>query len=371
MTDQNHVFIIAEAGVNHNGELTLAEQLVDAAAAAGADAVKFQTFNADRLAGLDAGLASYQADNMGQQITQRDMLAALELKEEWHQPLKERAQAQGIEFLSTAFDLQSLAFLQQLDLSRFKVPSGELTNAPLLWAFATAGKPLILSTGMADMDEITFALAIVHHALTHEKPPQDNAALWASWPGAAQAAQNVLGGRISLLHCTSDYPAAPETVNLRAMDQMADAFGLPVGYSDHTAGIGVSLAAVARGATIIEKHFTLDRELEGPDHKASLTVPELAEMVAGIRAVNVALGDGIKRPQAVELATRELVRQRIIAVKDLPAGHVLTAEDVRTARGAAGLFAADYWDCIGGRLTADVRAGMPVLSIQREGTEKG
>ncbi len=367
MADQEHVFIIAEAGVNHNGELALAEQLVDAAAAAGADAVKFQTFNADRLAGLDAGLASYQADNLGEQISQRDMLAALELKEEWHEPLKARAEAAGIEFLSTAFDLQSLAFLQQLNLSRYKVPSGELTNAPLLWAFAKSGRPLILSTGMADTDEIEFALAVVHHARTHDQPPASNDELWDAWPGTEQAVSGALAGTVSLLHCTSDYPAAPQAVNLRAMDHMTEVFGLPVGYSDHTAGIAVSLAAVARGATIIEKHFTLDRDLPGPDHKASLTVPELTQLVAGIRAVSASLGDGIKRPQAVELSTRELVRQRIIAVRDLPAGHIVTTDDVRTARSSTGLFAADFWDCIGARLTEAVGAGMPIVSINKEG----
>ena len=264
----DHVYIIAEAGVNHNGQRDLAFALVDAAAEAGADAVKFQTFDAARLASKSAPKAAYQKQSTDAAESQLAMLKKLELPREWHADLQAHATQKGIEFLSTAFDSDSLAFLVDLGMPLFKIPSGELTNGPLLWQFARTGKPLVLSTGMATLSEVEQGLAIVAHALSAEAEPSSIDDVWRSWSRADWRAR--LNGHVTLLHCTSQYPTPFAEVNLRGMDTLAQAFGLSVGYSDHTEGILIPVAAVARGAKIIEKHFTLDRSLPGPDHKASL-----------------------------------------------------------------------------------------------------
>ncbi|RCS57433.1 N-acetylneuraminate synthase [Parvibium lacunae] len=338
------VYVIAEAGVNHNGEIELARQLVDRAADAGVDAVKFQTFDANKLATNTAPKASYQQLTTNTAESQLEMLRKLELPYEWHWELRARAHSRGIEFLSTAFDIDSLNFLEELDMPFYKVPSGELTNAPLLWQFARLGRPLVVSTGMATMSEVELALAVIAHAFNAQGEPTDIAQIWRGWSDSTWRAS--LNGRVTLLHCTSQYPTPMRECNLRAMDTLR-AFGLPVGYSDHTEGILIPIAAVARGATFIEKHFTLDRNMSGPDHKASLEPHELAEMVKQIRDLQVALGDGSKCPQPSEWNTRQAARQQVVAARDIAAGTLMTREDLTTARSSTGLAATELWGLVG------------------------
>lgn len=340
-----HVYIIAEAGVNHNGQRDLAFALVDAAAEAGADAVKFQTFDAAKLAAKSAPKAAYQKVSTDAAESQLEMLRKLELAREWHAELQAHARGKGIEFLSTAFDTDSLDFLVELGMPLFKVPSGELTNGPLLWRFAHTGKPLVISTGMATLSEVEQALAIVAHALHAEVEPASLEEVWRGWSQADWRQR--LRGHVTLLHCTSQYPTPFAEVNLRAMDTLSDAFGLDVGYSDHTEGILIPVAAVARGARLIEKHFTLDRNLPGPDHKASLEAEELAKMVREIRALTVAIGDGSKAPQASEWDTRRAARQQVIAARDIASGAVFARDDLSTARCGSGLPAAALWSLVG------------------------
>lgn len=341
----DHVYIIAEAGVNHNGQRDLAFALVDAAAEAGADAVKFQTFDAAKLASKSAPKAAYQKQSTDAAESQLAMLRKLELPREWHSGLQAHARQKGIEFLSTAFDTDSLAFLVDLGMPLFKIPSGELTNGPLLWQFARTGKPLVLSTGMATLSEVEQGLAIVAHALSAEAEPASIDDVWRSWSRADWRAR--LHGHVTLLHCTSQYPTPFAEVNLRGMDTLAQAFGLPVGYSDHTEGILIPVAAVARGAKIIEKHFTLDRSLPGPDHKASLEPAELTQMVRDIRALQAALGDGGKTPQPSEWDTRQAARQQVVAARDIAAGSVLARADLSTARCGSGLPPTALWGLVG------------------------
>lgn len=350
--DPGHVMIIAEAGVNHNGSFDLAMALVDAAADAGADVVKFQTFRADALAKARAPKAAYQDRQIGTGTSQHAMLKALELPEDWHLALQARAKARGIGFLSTGFDLDSLGFLETLDLPFHKVPSGELTNAPLLWRIARTRRPLVVSTGMATLGEVEQALAVILHAFTHDAEPAGMAEVWQSWTGAAS-----LAGRVTLLHCTSQYPTMMAEVNLRAMQTLAAAFGLAVGYSDHTEGITVPLAAVAMGAGIVEKHLTTDRALPGPDHAASLEPLAFAAMVAAIRALSVALGSGRKQPQPSEWDTRVAARQTLVAARDIAAGAVLVRQDLTTARAGQGRAANTLWDCIGTRAARAYKSG--------------
>lgn len=351
----DHVYIIAEAGVNHNGQRDLAFALVDAAAEAGADAVKFQTFDAAKLASKSAPKAAYQKHSTDAAESQLAMLKKLELPREWHAGLQAHARQKGIEFLSTAFDTDSLAFLVDLGMPLFKIPSGELTNGPLLWQFARTGKPLVLSTGMATLSEVEQGLAIVAHALSAETEPASIDDVWRSWSRADWRAR--LHGHVTLLHCTSQYPTPFAEVNLRGMDTLAQAFGLSVGYSDHTEGILIPVAAVARGAKIIEKHFTLDRSLPGPDHKASLEPAELTQMVRDIRALQAALGDGGKTPQPSEWDTRQAARQQVVAARDIAAGSVLARADLSTARCGSGLPPTALWGLVGQRTERAYVAG--------------
>jgi N-acetylneuraminate synthase len=343
--DTDHVFIIAEAGVNHNGQKDIAFALVDAAAEAGADAVKFQTFDAQKLASKNAPKAAYQKQSTDAAESQLAMLKKLELPREWHIELQAYSQKKGIEFLSTAFDTDSLSFLVELGMPLFKIPSGELTNCPLLWQFARTKKPLILSTGMATLSEVEQGLAIVAHALFAEAEPTDIDEVWRVWSRFEN--RNKLRNHVTLLHCTSQYPTPFDEVNLRGMDTLASAFGLNVGYSDHTEGILISVAAVARGAKVIEKHFTLDRTLPGPDHKASLEPLELKQMVSDIRALQVALGDGSKAPQTSEWDTRQAARQQVVAARDIEAGIVLSRQDLTTARSGRGMSPSNLWGLVG------------------------
>ena len=339
------VLIIAEAGVNHNGDKSKAFSLIDVAAEAGADAVKFQTFNAERLAAISAPKAAYQQQTTDATESQFAMLKSLELPVQWHKELQIYARGRDIEFISTAFDLGSLAFLESLHLPFYKVPSGEITNGPLLLAFAQTGKNVILSTGMATLGEIEQALAILAWGYGHRKSPNTLTEIWKYW--SSSEASDAVAKKVSLLHCTSQYPTPLNEVNLKAMDTLSQSFGLPVGYSDHTEGVLVPVAAVARGATIIEKHFTLDQNLPGPDHKASLEPEQLSQMVRDIRGIEAALGDGRKRPQASEWDTRLAARQQMIALADIAPGETFTPENLGTARAGEGESPIHIWDLYG------------------------
>lgn len=340
----NHVYVIAEAGVNHNGDLDLARALVDRAAEAGADAVKFQTFEAKKLASRQVPKAGYQCETTDAAESQLEMLRKLELPRAWHKDLQDRARSRGIQFLSTAFDRGSLEFLEQLNMPFYKVPSGELTNGPLLWQFARQRRPLVVSTGMATLSEVEQALAVIAHAFNADSEPANEAAVWLGWSKPEWRAS--LQGRVTLLHCTSQYPTLMNEVNLKAMDTLA-AFGLPVGYSDHTEGILIPIAAVARGATLIEKHFTLDRAMPGPDHRASLEPEELTQMVSQIRQLQQAMGDGSKCPQPSEWNTRQAARQQVVAARPIEAGSTLVREDLTTSRCGKGLSPNTLWELVG------------------------
>lgn len=344
-------FFIAEAGVNHNGSLDLALKLVDVAAAAGADAVKFQTFKASKLVTANAAKAEYQIANMKEAGTQLGMLQRLELSEDNHHKLVRHCQERGIQFMSTAFDPESLSFLAKLGMPALKLPSGDITCAPLLLQAARLRMPLIVSTGMSTLADIEEALGVIAFGLTSESEPASRADFLAAYCSAA--GRQALMQHVSLLHCVTQYPAPPESVNLRAMDSMALCFGLPVGYSDHTLGIEVSLAAVARGATIIEKHFTLDRGLPGPDHAASLEPGELTQLITGIRNIEAALGSGIKAPAASETGNRSVARRSLVAARSIRKGAPIAAEDLAPKRPGSGISPMEFWDVVGSAAIRD------------------
>jgi N-acetylneuraminate synthase len=338
--------VIAEAGVNHNGSLDLALRLVDAAKDTGADAVKFQSFRADALATRAAPKAAYQIETTGRAQSQWEMLKALELDDAAHRTLKAHAEKIGIEFMSTPFDEQGIDYLAGLRLRRLKLPSGELTNGPFLLHAARAGLPLIVSTGMADLGEVEEAMAVLAFGLTQPKnaiPKRAELRALLADPDA----QAALRARITVLHCTTQYPAPPESANLCAMETLRARFGVPVGYSDHTDGIAVSIAAAALGASTIEKHLTLDRSMEGPDHRASLDPAQFAAMMAGIRAAEAALGDGIKAPHAAERPNIAIARKSLVAARAIPAGKVLEAADMAAKRPGDGRSPMAYWDLLG------------------------
>lgn len=304
------VFIIAEAGVNHNGSLDLALQLIDAAKASGADAVKFQTFQAVRLATRSAQKANYQERKAEGSESQFEMLQRLELDASAHRRLIAHCREIGIEFLSSPFDAESADLLDTLELPLFKIPSGEITNLPFLQHLARKRRPIILSTGMSTLEEVEEAVEV----LRAQGCPQ-----------------------ITLLHCVTEYPAPYAEINLRAMQTLKTAFNLPVGYSDHTLGVEVAIAAVALGAEVIEKHFTIDRSLPGPDHSASLEPIELKQMVSAIRNVELALGNGTKVPAPCELPNIPVARKSVVAARALPLGHQLIAGDLDIKRPGTGL----------------------------------
>ena len=316
--------IIAEAGVNHNGNLGLAKKLIATAAEAGADLVKFQTFMAKNLVTTAAPKADYQMKTTESSESQFDMIRQLELTHEDHAVLIEECSSQGIGFFSTAFDFQSFDLLTNLGcVDLVKIPSGELTNLPLLRYMSRLGKPLLLSTGMANLGEIEAAIGVIEAAGTPRH-------------------------LITVLHCSTEYPTPMEDVNLRAMVNIKAALGVEIGYSDHTPGIEVPIAAVAMGATVIEKHFTLDRNLPGPDHRASLEPQELKAMVDGIRNIERAFGDGIKRPTGSELRNKLVARKSIVASRAIRAGEVFTIENIVTKRPGTGL-SPMLWDQVIGR----------------------
>lgn len=337
--------IIAEAGVNHNGSMDLAHRLIDAAADCGADIVKFQSFNSDALATQAAGRAQYQKDNMQEDGSQRDMLRALEISAEGHAALRDHCGERGIGFLSTAFDFGSLDMLLDLGAQWIKIPSGDVTFGPMLLKAARTHLPIILSTGMATMDEIADALAVLAHGLTRDNEPEGLDQLRRD--SERPEAQAALADHVTILHCVTHYPCPPEMVNLAAMDSIRARFGLPVGYSDHSLGIAIPIAAVARGAEVIEKHLTLDRTLPGPDHAASLEPGEFAEMVAGIRAVEQAMGTGEKVPGPVEMETRAVARRSLVAAAAIRAGDVLSESSLSAKRPGTGLSPMHHWDMAG------------------------
>ncbi|TGL45830.1 N-acetylneuraminate synthase [Leptospira perdikensis] len=314
--------IIAEAGVNHNGVIEKAFQLIDVASEAGADYVKFQTFNSEKLSSKIAKKAAYQKVTTDSEESQLDMLKKLELSKEAHYKLIDYAKQKKIKFLSTAFDLESLDFLKTLDLDLFKIPSGEITNYPYLKMISTFKKEIILSTGMANLSDIEQALDVL-------------------------TSNGLVRSDITVLHCNTEYPTPFEDVNLRAMLSIRDAFGTKIGYSDHTSGIEISIAAVALGATVIEKHFTLDKNLPGPDHKASLDPGELTRLIESIRNVELSLGDGIKRPSKSEVKNIPIVRKSIIALRDIRAGEIFSEENCTVKRPAEGISPMRWNDVMG------------------------
>lgn len=336
MTQQRqNTFIIAEAGVNHNGDMDTALRLVDVAADAGADAVKFQTFSAEKLTRRGAEKAEYQKNATGGG-DQFDMLKTLEMSDEMHNRVVARCQERGIEFMSTAFDEDSFDFLVSLGIKRVKVPSGEITNHSFLRHMARSGLPMIVSTGMATLEEVRAAADVVRAAM----------------PASIDGNTGLI-----ILHCTSNYPASPKDVNLSAMRTMADALGVTVGYSDHTLGITISIAAVAMGAEVIEKHFTLDKGLSGPDHAASLDPTELKAMIEAIRVVEAGMGDGVKAPTASELPVRALVRRSVTALHDIGSGDVLQFGDIVLLRPGNGIQPADFDKVVGKTATRAIAAG--------------
>ncbi|MBA2877262.1 N-acetylneuraminate synthase [Anoxybacillus kamchatkensis] len=337
--------IIAEAGVNHNGSLDLAFQLVDAAVEAGADAIKFQTFKTEHLVTKSAQQAEYQKKNMGKSLSQYEMLKKLELSYEEFKKLKKYCDEKNIMFLSTPFDLESVDFLiKELKLSLIKIPSGEITNAPYLHKIAFHGVDVILSTGMATKEEIHHALAFLAYGFARKT---DVSFVTVKNFYQTYEAKMLLEGKVRLLHCTTEYPTPYEDVHLNAMDDMREEFHLPVGLSDHTEGIVVPIAAVAKGATIIEKHFTLDKTLPGPDHKASLNPNELKEMVQSIRIVEKALGEKQKRPTQTELKNKEIARKSLVAAQAIRRGEKFTFNNLTVKRPGTGIKPYYYWDYIG------------------------
>ncbi len=326
----NNTLIIAEAGVNHNGSIELAKQLIDVAASAGADYVKFQTFKAEKIASKSASKASYQQKSTSASESQLDMLKKLELSEAAHHELIEYCQQKNIRFLSTAFDLDSIDLLQSLGIQLGKIPSGEITNLPYLRKMAQSFKQLILSTGMTEMDELRAAIDV----LIHEGCDKN---------------------KLTVLHCNTEYPTPFEDVHLNAMLTIRDQLGVTVGYSDHTPGIEVPVAAVALGATVIEKHFTLDRSMEGPDHKASLEPEELIQMVTAIRHIEKALGNPDKKPSPSEIKNKVIARKSIVAARNIQAGEAFTERNLAVKRPGSGISPMQWDNVIGKKAPRDFR----------------
>ena len=331
------VLIIAEAGVNHNGEIQKAIELIDVASKAGVDVVKFQTFKADKIVSKRAKKAKYQSENIGyDDDNQYNMLKSLELSEEDHYRLIQECDKRGIQFFSTAFDVDGIDFLDHLGMTFFKSPSGEITNYPYLKRLAEKGKPVILSTGMADIEEVKNALEVLLKYGLHKDD-------------------------ITVLHCNTEYPTPMEDVNLKAMNTMGVELGVKVGYSDHTLGIEVPIAAVALGAKVIEKHFTLDRNLPGPDHRASLEPSELKEMVTAIRNIEQAIsGSGKKEPSPSELRNKEVARKSIHTARAIDVGEIIKEEDIISLRPGNGISPME-WDNVIGKKTDRIYSAIELL----------
>ena len=322
----NRVCIIAEAGVNHNGNIYIAKKLITAAAEAKADIVKFQTFKAKNIVSKYAPKAEYQKETTCVSESQEAMLSTLELSQDEHLELIEHCKTCGIQFLSTPFDIDSINFLESIDMPFWKIPSGEITNLPYLIRLAKTGKDIVLSTGMCTLDEVRMAINTL---------------------------KKYGSGEISVLHCTTEYPTPYKDVNLRAMTMMRDEFNVRIGYSDHTLGIEIPIAAVAMGATIIEKHFTLDKNMEGPDHKASLEPHELSAMVQAIRNIETALGSGIKTPSPSECKNIDIARKSIVAIRNIQAGEIFDESNITTKRPGNGISPMRWFEIIGKKACRD------------------
>lgn len=320
--------IIAEAGVNHNGDIEMAKALIDAAADSGADIVKFQTFVAERLVTGVARKADYQVTNTGSSESQYQMLKRLELTSQMHDELIEHSASRGIEFFSTAFDLQSLDYLMSLGMKRIKIPSGEITNLPYLRRIGGYTKQVILSTGMSNLGDIEAALDVLEQAGTPRS-------------------------QIVVLHCNTEYPAPMNEVNLKAMQSIAQAFGVQVGFSDHTEGTEIAIAAVALGACVIEKHLTLDCSLSGPDHRASIEPKDLANMIRSIRNIELAMGDGVKQPTLSEKRNKPIARKSLVACKVIRAGEKFTSDNITAKRPGSGISPMSWDDVIGRQAVRD------------------
>lgn len=345
MENADAIYIIAEAGINHNGNLQTAKALIDAAFEAGANAVKFQTFKTNQMTSLNAPLAPYQKQGTSSHESQLEMLLKVELSPKDHEVLIRHCQNHPIQFLSTPFDLESVDLLARLlDLPLLKISSGDLTNAPLLLNVAQTGKPVILSTGMSNLEDIGTALGVLAFGYIGEGRPSPSAFKCAYETDAGQA---MLKQKVSLLHCTTEYPAPLTAVNLRAMDTLKQTFGLRIGLSDHTVGITVPIAAAARGASIIEKHFTLSRDMPGPDHQASLEPNELKLMVQSIREVEKALGFPEKIVTSSEMNNRSIARKSLVAACDIQAGEIFTEKNLGFKRPGQGLSPILYWEWLG------------------------
>ncbi|MGG0655033.1 N-acetylneuraminate synthase [Rummeliibacillus pycnus] len=341
-----HTYIIAEAGVNHNGSFYLAKKLVDAAKKAKADAVKFQTFKAENLVTKTAKQAEYQIENLGESSSQFEMLKSLELTYQEFADLKQYCDDLDIEFLSTPFDYESVDFLiDTLGLETMKIPSGELTNSPFIHYIATKRPKIIISTGMANIEEIHTALRFIAYGLAFPSEPVDIHEVHKFY--SSHEAKAILKKYITILHCTTEYPAPFETVNLKAMNHLKEETGLQIGFSDHSKGISVPIAAVALGATVIEKHFTLDRTMEGPDHIASLEPFELTEMIKSIRDVELSLGTGVKKPADVELKNKQAARKSLVATSNITKGEIFTAKNLDVKRPGDGMSPDSYWSLLG------------------------
>jgi len=340
-------YIIAEAGVNHNGSVEMAKKLVDVAVDAGADAVKFQTFKAENLVSKDAQKAEYQQKTTDIHESQYEMLKKLELTEDMHDTLAQYCRKCEIQFLSTPFDECSLNLLiERYDMPYMKIPSGEITNAPFLLKIAKKSKPVILSTGMSTLGEVEQALGILAFGYTAKSDCRPSIqGFYEAY--ISSVGQQALRENVTLLHCTTEYPTPLNEVNLRAIETLKNAFGLPVGYSDHTEGIAVPIAAVARGAVIIEKHFTLNRELPGPDHKASLEPNELKDMVFAIRQIELAMGDSLKLPTVSEMKNKQVARRSLVAINEIKKGEVFTQYNLGMKRPCDGIAPIYYWEWLG------------------------
>lgn len=352
MMQPHKTFLIAEAGVNHNGSIDMARKLVDAAVMAGADAAKFQSFVASSIVTAGASKAEYQITNTGSKESQLEMLKKLELSHAQQRELSEYCKDKGIQFLSTPFDSASLNFLTvDLGLETIKVGSGELTNAPFLFEVARLAKNIILSTGMSTLDEVTDALGVIAFVMTGSKNPS-----MSSFKSALSSPEGkkAISSKVTLLHCTTDYPTVPSDVNLRAMLTLREEFDCQVGFSDHSVGIHLAVAAVAMGATVIEKHLTIDRDLPGPDHKASLEPNEFKNLVDQVRDLENAFGDGTKRPTEIELKNKKIARRSLAASKAIKAGDEFTSENVSIKRPGTGRSPFEYWSLLGTKATSDI-----------------
>lgn len=352
------VYIIAEAGVNHNGNIDLAYKLIDIAVAADADAVKFQTFVADNLVTKSAKKADYQIESGDSEETQYSMLKRLELKQSEFLDLQKYCLEKKIDFLSTAFDQESLNFLyKDLKLPILKIPSGELTNAPFVLEHARTGCDLILSTGMADMEEIKMALSVIAYGLLHKTDRSTPSIASFKEAYKSEEGKEALIKKVTILHCTTQYPAPLKDVNLNAIETIRNSLGLRVGYSDHTQGIIVPIAATALGATIIEKHFTIDCNMDGPDHRASLDPKKLKEMIKAIRSTELALGSHRKTITENEILNKAVARKSIVATQDIKKGDTLNETNIGIMRPGEGLSPYIYWEIIGSKARSQFKIG--------------